>query len=334
MFSKLRPYLAKSLLVEQSAFGTSELLAMVPGPAIDGRFFKYVTLSKPWIEWAVATSYGTKMPRTSWEAMAEYRIDQPPLEDQRRIADFLDQQVAILDDLITSRQTQLHLMHERHASEVDRLLNRVKGPALPLRYFLVKPPSYGVLKPDGYEGADARPLLKIYNISESGKLDHVGGLSTISPIQDREYQRTKVAKGDVVLSVVGTIGRVSVIGDEHAGCNLSRAIARLEVSTQYDGRLVRWWIQSKKFDDFVRITCQGTAQSVLNMGDLAKFRIRATGADSEVVSMLEDRHEHQTSTTLTLERSIMLLAERKQALITAAVTGQFDITTARKVPVA
>ena len=35
-----------------------------------------------------------------------------------------------------------------------------------------------------------------------------------------------------------------------------------------------------------------------------------------------------------LERSLVLLHERKQALITAAVTGEFDVTTARKAAVA
>lgn len=100
LFSKLRPYLAKSWLVDCDSHGTSELLAFTPGSDVDARFLLYVTLSSPWLEWAEVTSYGTKMPRTSWENLADYRIWTPPLEVQRRIADFLDDQVDRIDHAI------------------------------------------------------------------------------------------------------------------------------------------------------------------------------------------------------------------------------------------
>lgn len=42
---------------------------------------------------------------------------------------------------------------------------------------------------------------------------------------------------------------------------------------------------------------------------------------------------HQAGLAQALNRQIALLAERRQALITAAVTGQIDVTTARGVDV-
>ena len=48
----------------------------------------------------------------------------------------------------------------------------------------------------------------------------------------------------------------------------------------------------------------------------------------EVVRAWERYQERTADLKASLERQLALLAERRQALITAAVTGQFDVTTA------
>ena len=58
-------------------------------------------MAAPFVEWAVATSEGTKMPRTSWEKVGEYRAWVPSLLEQRTIADFLDIETGRVDHLIS-----------------------------------------------------------------------------------------------------------------------------------------------------------------------------------------------------------------------------------------
>ena len=109
IFSKLRPYLAKSLLVTDSVHGSGELLCMRPEPATEARYLAYLTLSRPWLDHANMTSYGTKMPRTSWEQMASLKIHLPDTGEQRRIADFLDDRVSRIDQIIAGRRVQVEL---------------------------------------------------------------------------------------------------------------------------------------------------------------------------------------------------------------------------------
>jgi hypothetical protein len=92
LFGKLRPYLAKVLHVDGEVCASPELLAVRPGDDLDSRYLYYVCLSKPFLDWAVATSYGVKMPRTSWDLLSQYRPFLPEIRDQRRIADYLDTQ--------------------------------------------------------------------------------------------------------------------------------------------------------------------------------------------------------------------------------------------------
>lgn len=124
LFSKLRPYLAKSVRAQEPMHGTGELLAMVPGPRIDSRYLLYLTLSSPWLEAASLTAYGTKMPRTSWEAMADFRLPDVPLDHQRRVADFLDDQVGRIENIVGARREQLHRVTASRESEV---FNSVTG---------------------------------------------------------------------------------------------------------------------------------------------------------------------------------------------------------------
>ena len=255
----------------------------------------------------------------------------PQPEEQRRIADFLDDQVSTLESARTLRIRSVSLARELFASAVDHELNSQVEDFVPLKRVLASSPSYGVLKPDRYEAPGGVPLVRTLDIVSDGTV-RTAQLISISPNQDAEYSRTRLRVGDIVLSVVGTIGRSFVATEAHVGFNLSRALARLIPEQGVDSYWIRWWLNSQRFQDFVTVTCQGTAQSVLNMGDLVNFPIGRAGKDvnGQLQRLRELEEAHRRKESL-ISRQLDLLDERKQALITAAVTGQFDVTTARSV---
>ncbi|MGQ0573449.1 MAG: restriction endonuclease subunit S [Pseudonocardia sp.] len=136
LFSKLRPYLAKSFMATEVGTATGELLVLRPHERIDQRFLLYTTLSSPWLEWADTTSYGSKMPRTSWEAMSEFRLALPPLDEQRRIADFLDAYTAVSASISSHRSRQRELLLERRWLVLRRAIGNVEAELIPLRRLL------------------------------------------------------------------------------------------------------------------------------------------------------------------------------------------------------
>jgi type I restriction enzyme S subunit len=113
LFGKLRPYLAKTWLADRPVFASTELLCLRPRAGVDSRWLAYLVASNPVVEWAVATSDGTKMPRTSWEKLAEYRMQIPPIATQRAIADYLDRETARIDALVERIDRQVALLQER-----------------------------------------------------------------------------------------------------------------------------------------------------------------------------------------------------------------------------
>jgi type I restriction enzyme, S subunit len=92
LFGKLRPYLAKSWRADRDGVCSTELIVMRPQPSVDGRWLAYLAQSDLLVEWAVATSEGVKMPRTSWEKLRLLKVDPPQRAEQRVLADYLERE--------------------------------------------------------------------------------------------------------------------------------------------------------------------------------------------------------------------------------------------------
>lgn len=113
LFGKLRPYLAKTWLVDRPAFASTELMCMRPEREIDSRWLAYLTMTSSFVGWAVATSEGTKMPRTNWEKLSQYRTWVPSVVQQRAIADYLDNETGYVNALIAKTHRIIDLLAER-----------------------------------------------------------------------------------------------------------------------------------------------------------------------------------------------------------------------------
>lgn len=89
IFSKLRPYLSKTLLVNEEASCNSEFLVMTP-LLFESEYLKYVTLSSSFVDRVNGSSYGVKMPRASWNFVGNLIVPLPSREEQRAIVSYLN----------------------------------------------------------------------------------------------------------------------------------------------------------------------------------------------------------------------------------------------------
>ena len=89
IFSKLRPYLSKTLLVYEEASCNSEFLVMTP-LLFESEYLKYVTLSSSFVDRVNGSSYGVKMPRASWNFVGNLIVPLPSREEQRAIVSYLN----------------------------------------------------------------------------------------------------------------------------------------------------------------------------------------------------------------------------------------------------
>jgi len=97
--------------------------------------------------------------------------------------------------------------------------------------------------------------------------------------------------------------------------------------TATDSQLLAMQMLGRRFLDQVDIAKGRAAQPHLNAEDLGDVVVMTASASREktVATNLVALDQSRRDTVDTVERQVRLLVERRQALITAAVTGQLDI---------
>ncbi len=78
LFGKLRPYFHKVGVAPVEGICSTDIVVAVPRAREWGAFAIACLSSDKFVDYTDRTSTGTKMPRTSWKAMAQYRICLPP----------------------------------------------------------------------------------------------------------------------------------------------------------------------------------------------------------------------------------------------------------------
>jgi type I restriction enzyme, S subunit len=298
-------------------------------PNLDKLMPKYLALiTQSSYARAYFESTGTKttnLASTSSGKIRDFRIPCVDLDEQRRIADFLDAETARIDQLRLLRSAQIVQLDQREREWRRYLFEQSRtGIRLRVKHLLRSKPRYGVLVPEFVD--EGIPFIRVNNISDLRSLD---GLPMIPESLSKQYSRTVTTIGDVLLSVVGSMGKASVVTKALVGANTARAVAVLRLRKEHSPSLFASWIGTAEFERQALLsTGADSAQPTLGMEDLANFSLRWPSDESEeklMTKSVEEYHLEVEAARAAFTRQIALLVERRQALITAAVTGGITV---------
>ena len=110
LFGKLRPYLAKAYIADEPGLCSTELLVLRPKPSLLNRYLLRVLLTKEFVTLVDSSTFGSKMPRADWDFIGSVEVPIPPLETQRRIADYLDLETTRIDVLIAAKERMMSVL--------------------------------------------------------------------------------------------------------------------------------------------------------------------------------------------------------------------------------
>lgn len=127
LFGKLRPYLKKYWIADVDGVCTTEILVFRAQRSIDHRYIYYLVQNEKFINYTISSSFGTKMPRTSWEIIKRYKIGKPDFEEQKRISKIL---FSIDSQIETSRIELSKLNSLKQGLMQDLLTGKVRVNAL------------------------------------------------------------------------------------------------------------------------------------------------------------------------------------------------------------
>ena len=99
LYGKLRPYLNKCVIPTEDGYCSTEIEPMTPIDSVDSKYLQIVLMSKYFINYVNSCSYGAKMPRLGTKDGQNALIPVPPLEEQKRIVEKIEQCFELIEQL-------------------------------------------------------------------------------------------------------------------------------------------------------------------------------------------------------------------------------------------
>lgn len=312
--------------------------SLVPAVTLDTRYFQYVLLgARATLQ---ASGNGTTFMELAGSVLGRIRVPTPPPQQQKRIADYIDAETVRIDELVAEQEQQLRLIAERRHSLISTAAKARVGrspsqlhealQALPQGWRLVPLRSVasiqsGLTLGKTYDGPlEERPYLRVANVQD-GSVD----LSEVSTI---EVPRSvalgcELRAGDVLMTEGGDndkLGRGTVWQSQIQGCLHQNHIfaVRPDRALLRPRYLALLTASSWGRAYFMATAHQTTNLAATNRAKVGRFPVPLPPLEEqdELLVTIDEELTQLDLIETELARQVSLLRERRQALITHAVT--------------
>lgn len=170
---------------------------------------------------------------------------------------------------------------------------------------LSKPGSitYGVVQP-GAALNEGVPIIRVNNFKD-GRIE-LADLMRIDPAIEGKYGRTRLKGGEVLLTIVGSVGQVAVAPKTVSGFNVARAVAVIHPADHVESEWIALCLRSPLSQHLLGSRANTTVQTTINLKDLRALPIPLPPVSdrrevASVMSALDDRIILLRETNATLE---------------------------------
>jgi len=313
-----RPLFIKGVELASIVFSTG-FFTVTPRPGLDSRFLNYTLASLPILQQLEAQSSGVTMKGFSAEALGNQKIPVPDIKTQCAIADYLDTETARIDALIEKKQRMLELLWEQFESRLTAIFD-VRGVPTPALSVVVRIAegqvdpmvepfaSMMLIAPDHVESGTGR-LLQATSAAEQGAISG----------------KYLCEAGDVIYSKIRpALRKVCIATDQ---CLTSADMYPMRPSPELVPRYLSYFLLSDRFSSYAVLESERVAMPKINRDAFGRIRIPIPTRLEQlrVVDELDAAQSHLRSVSDRVSRQSESLREFRQALITAAVTGELEV---------
>jgi type I restriction enzyme S subunit len=319
LFGKLRPYLAKAYLAQSDGEAVGDFHVIRPSTDVQGRFLFYQLLNRDSINQIDGSTFGAKMPRVSWEFMANMIFTTPSAEEQTIIAAFLDRETAKIDALVEEQRRLIELLKEKRRAVISHAVTKGLNP-------------HAKMKPSGIEWLGDMPehwnvmVIKRFSTLQRGHdlTDAERTEGSYPVITSGGFSGThgsfKARGPGVVTGRYGSTGKLLYVEENFWPHNTSLYVS------DFHGNRARYVWYSLQTVDFASHSAKAAVPGI-DRNDIHVLPVVVPPSDEQlaIVDFLDCETSKLDELTTEANRAIDLLQERRTALISAAVTGKIDV---------
>ena len=285
--------------------------------------------------------------RVSANGILKRMIAIPTLEQQKKIVVILNRKIQSVDNLIANQQAQIEKLKEYKQAVITEAVTKGLDKTAPmkdsgvewigeipigwkisrkLKYHTIDNISYGIVKlfePDNTNGVK---VLRCSDILE-GQID-THNIRTVTQKVSKDYARTILKGGEVVVNVRGSLGGCSVVPHQMQGFNIAREVAMIRVSSNIDNRFLMYYFLSNSFVDYRTRFLAGSVYIGLNIELLSSMPlpIPPITEQHQIADYLDNKCADIDSLVSIKQQKIEELKEYKKSLIYEYVTGKKEVT--------
>ncbi|WP_157817840.1 restriction endonuclease subunit S [Candidatus Thiodictyon syntrophicum] len=284
------------------------------------------------------------------QGIKEALLPIPPLATQEAIADYLDEKTADLDALIEKKRKLLDLLAEERTALINQVVTKGLDPSVPIKEsgipWIGEIPAHWEIgrlkvfldfKTSGSRGwadyytddADSPIFIQSGNLGRHLNLD-LTNIQHVNPPMGSEGERTLVKDNDVLVCITGArtgaVAFVDVTLPVSAYINQHVALLRPNPLIA-DPHFIAMALTSEVGANHFQMAQYGGTKQGLGLDDVGNTLLPLPPLrEQQSISTYVDEGLCQArATQLSICRQLDRLQEYRQALITAAVTGQLDI---------
>ncbi|TAM33535.1 MAG: restriction endonuclease subunit S [Rhodanobacter sp.] len=314
-------------------------------------FVHYWTLSPIYryqVEIACAGT-SSSMQNLGQDQFKSFWIPLPMLGEQRAIAAFLDRETGKIDALIAEQEKLLTLLAEKRQATISHAVTRGLDPNAPMKDsgvpWLGEVPAHwrvvrlkfiasvqtGIAKGKDMAGKTTVtvPYLRVANVQDGFlKLDDVATIE----VEPEQVDRYRLRDGDVLMNEGGDfdkLGRGAIWHGEVEDC-----IHQNHVFAVRPRSARSTWLNQVTSSEYAQFYFMGRSKQSTNLASISSTNIMELPVvlppDDEqaaILSWVDAETQRFDDLESKVGRALVLLKERRSALIAAAVTGKINVRT-------
>lgn len=303
-------YLKRAATVDFDGLTSGDSIILRPTNYLIGRILPFVLNTDAFWDFADRYSDGTMSKRLSPKTLMKYEFDLPNDDELSLLADTLwaanDTREAYQELLRQSDE----LVKSQFIEVIEPLLEQKKTKSMDELIQPGRPITYGILKPGtGYPGGI--PVVKVKDMRD-GMIDQTDMLLT-SPEIDAQYQRSKLRRGDLLISIRGSVGRMAEVPESLENANITQDTARLTIAEDFNRVYIRGVLESAPLQNEMERNIRGVAVKGINIGFLRELQIPI--CDRSTQDRLASLYKQSDKSKFELKQSIANITALMKSLM-------------------